>query len=445
MADTGGPPVLPREAIAFLRAKERKPSKHWLEVWRTEHANAFTVAQMTKMDLLAQTHRGLLRAMRRGETLETFRGRLQPFLEAKGWAPGRGGNIPKRLERIYLTNLRAAAAAGHWDRIQRRKEVMPWLIYELGPSLKHREDHASWAGTCLRVDDPWWQTHYPPNGWGCKCTVTQVAKPPAGARTEAPPDEMRPWKNPHTKEVIEVPKGIDPGWDFNAAEHAVAGMANALTVRLKRLVAPGGVEGRAGGRVGPRRQARAGARRAAVTRLVRGVIERYVTGPGFARFVERDRPPPVRRRGQRRVQQRRAQKRPVRQRIDYGLADKAAPVALLTAARQKTLEVHTPVVVLTDWGAGKGFWRHGIGLQGKQRARRRRFEVEVPAARYVEIQAIVDDVDDVTLVHQSDGRWLFAHRDGRRLVLMTEAGVAQVLTFFRARGEPRVRKPRRKD
>ena len=32
------------------------------------------------------------------------------------------------------------------------------------------------AGTLLPVDDPWWQTHYPPNGWGCKCWVRQVSR-----------------------------------------------------------------------------------------------------------------------------------------------------------------------------------------------------------------------------------------------------------------------------
>lgn len=428
MADTAGAPVLPREAIAFLKAKKRTPSKHWLEVWRTEHANAFTVAQMVEMDMLQQTHRGLLRAMRRGETLEVFRGRLQPFLEAKGWAPtGRGGNIPKRLERIYLTNLRAAAAAGHWDRIQRRKEVLPWLVYELGPSLKHREDHASWAGTCLRVDDPWWQTHYPPNGWGCKCLVRQIAEPPSGARTEAPPDEMRPWTNPHTKETIEVPKGIDPGWDFNAAEHAVPGLAQAFNAQLQRLVAPGGVEGRAGGRVDPRRQARAAARRAAVARLVRGVIERYVTGPGFARFVERDRP----------------QVRPWKKRkTDYGLEDKAAPVALLTPARQQQIGARTPVVGLADWGAGKQFWRHGRGRQALQRAAGRSFGVEVPVAWYAEIQAFVDSVSPDRQRDDRWGhdRWVFNHpTNGRRLVLWIRGGAAQVLTYYLP-GEPRWKK-----
>ena len=415
MADAAGAPVLPREAIAFLKAKGLEPSEHWLSVFRDEHACAFTVAQMTQDDMLRQTHRGLLRAMRRGETLETFRERLEPWLKEKGWRPkGRGGNLPRRLERIYLTNLRSAAAAGHWERIQRRKMVLPWLIYELGPSLKHREDHASWAGTCLRVGDPWWDSHYPPNGWGCKCLVRQVAKPPSGARTTAPRDEMRPWRNPATGETIDVPVGIDPGWDYNAAEHAVAGMAQAMTDRLQRMVKPGAVPA---------------ARRETVERLARGFIRRYVEGPAFARFVERDRAAAPKRR---------------HHRIDYGLHDKGAPVALLAPELQKTIGASTPVVVLTDWGAGKHYWKHGPGRQALQRERHRhrhrRFDVEVPVAWYAEIQALVDSVSpDGVLGRRGETRWVFDHDDGRRLVLWIRGKVAQVLTYHHV-GEPRGRK-----
>ena len=233
-----GAPVLPREAIRFLQSKGLRPSRHWLSVFREEHATAFTVAQMTRQDMLRQTHRALVRALEKGETFEAFKKRLQPWLERQGWAPtGRGGDLPKRLERIYHTNLRAAHAAGQWDRIQRVKRDLPWLVYELGPSIEHREQHAAWAGLCLRVDDPWWKTHFPVNGWGCKCRVRQVAEPPEGAVTEAPELRTREWVNPATGEISDVPAGIDPGWDYNAAAHANVGATQALTDRLQRMAA----------------------------------------------------------------------------------------------------------------------------------------------------------------------------------------------------------------
>ncbi|NTV80668.1 MAG: hypothetical protein HGA24_04505, partial [Candidatus Aminicenantes bacterium] len=31
--------------------------------------------------------------------------------------------------------------------------------------------HRAWNGTILPVDHAWWKTHFPPNGWRCRCTV----------------------------------------------------------------------------------------------------------------------------------------------------------------------------------------------------------------------------------------------------------------------------------
>lgn len=39
----------------------------------------------------------------------------------------------------------------------------------------------------LRHDHPFWDTHFPPNGWGCKCRVVAVAAPGDGDAT-TPPD-----------------------------------------------------------------------------------------------------------------------------------------------------------------------------------------------------------------------------------------------------------------
>ena len=50
------------------------------------------------------------------------------------------------------------------------------LRYQYNIVTNPREDHLAWDGKVLATDDPWWNTHYPPNGWGCRCTVTGVGK-----------------------------------------------------------------------------------------------------------------------------------------------------------------------------------------------------------------------------------------------------------------------------
>ena len=141
--------------------------------------------------------------------------------------------------------------------------------------------------------------------------------------------------------------------------------------------------------------------------LVRGDVQQFVDGPAFAWFIGRDRPKPIRRRS--------------RQRLDYGRDDKAAPVALLSAALQERLRA-APVVELTDWAAGKQHWRHGRGRQ----LLRRGGHVPVPAAWYAVVQQLVDDV--APRPHRGD--WVF-EAGGRRLVLRVRDGVARVLAYYR--------------
>jgi hypothetical protein len=39
-----------------------------------------------------------------------------------------------------------------------------------------RDEHAAINGVTLPPSDPFWKKYYPPNGWGCRCTVAQVRK-----------------------------------------------------------------------------------------------------------------------------------------------------------------------------------------------------------------------------------------------------------------------------
>lgn len=118
---------------------------------------------------------------------------------------------------VYDTNLRTAHAAGQWDRVQRTKKALPYLKYELGPSKEHRKQHVQWNQLLLPADDPFWNTHYPQNGWGCECRVRQISnieyeriKGKSGLK--APEITRREWTNKRTGEIMDVPEGIDPGW-----------------------------------------------------------------------------------------------------------------------------------------------------------------------------------------------------------------------------------------
>ena len=50
------------------------------------------------------------------------------------------------------------------------------LQYRTAQDLHVREAHRLLHGTTLPQSDPFWDKYYPPNGWGCRCTVVQVRK-----------------------------------------------------------------------------------------------------------------------------------------------------------------------------------------------------------------------------------------------------------------------------
>lgn len=226
---------VPKDALDWFRAKGYRVGFDYRDVWQEEHAAAFTVAKAMRLDILEGIRAAMDKALAEGQSFGQFKRELQPLLERMGWwgrqelrDPLEGAErevqlgSPRRLQTIYNINLRTAHAAGQWQRIQRAKATHPFLLYQLGPSREHRLEHLSWAGRLLPVDHPWWQTHFPPNGWGCKCHVRAVSKREAerlraqGAVSEVAPDEgVQEYVNQRTGEVLQVPRGIDPGWAYN--------------------------------------------------------------------------------------------------------------------------------------------------------------------------------------------------------------------------------------
>jgi hypothetical protein len=247
-------PGPPPEASRFLRNKGWQPAFSWLDVEPEEHAIAFSVAKATSIDVLTDIREEVQAALDEGLPFAEFQKRLKPRLQARGWwgvgkvaDPGKGGDArpgilgtPRRLRTIYDANLRSARAAGQWDRIQRTKTAMPYLQYRLGPSERHRPHHASKEFLVLPVDDPFWSTWYPPNGWGCKCWVKQITRRAAEELgiDDSPPVETREWTNRRTGEVKPVPVGIDPGWERNPGVLRRRAMERMLNDKLESLPEP---------------------------------------------------------------------------------------------------------------------------------------------------------------------------------------------------------------
>lgn len=255
--------LAPEEAMAFFAAKGLRTSFDWRDMLGTQHTAAFTVAKMMDTDLLADVHASLLDAMATGTPFREWADTIVPVLQAKGWwgrkavvDPLTGTTVvaelgsPGRLQTIFRTNLQTAYAAGAWSQIQDQAEVAPFLLYDAVDDHRTRPEHAAWDGQVHPVDSPFWQAHYPPNGWNCRCSVIQLSQEDLDAMGLAvtPPkrEATYTWTNPRTGKTEKVPQGLDPGWNYNPGADYLKNLTATAIAKARGLppqVAPAAVKG----------------------------------------------------------------------------------------------------------------------------------------------------------------------------------------------------------
>ncbi|MDE2414855.1 MAG: minor capsid protein [Comamonadaceae bacterium] len=243
--------LAPQEAIAYMKGRELVGETYdWRDLWHQEHGRAFTISRLARADLLEALQQSLAKSVAGDMTRRDWIKDAEKLLKNAGWwgtkevTDPRTGELLKtrfdhpRLQLIYDTNVRQAQAAGQWQRLLRNQGSTPYARYVTMHDDRVRDAHRRWHNVTLPLDDPWWDTHRPPNGWRCRCRIVGVTQREYDAgetldrpgaeddinapivrtplRKEPPQDATIAWRNPVTGEVQRIPAGIDPGFDYNA-------------------------------------------------------------------------------------------------------------------------------------------------------------------------------------------------------------------------------------
>lgn len=181
----------PADAVRHLQGKSAAVTGSWTEWLDGQHARAFTVANVAKLDVVSDIQASLVDALKTGKTLQQWRNELVPTLQAKGWwqregtaeqltAAGRvntatgelaKGLTPARLSTIYRTNMQSAYMAGRYDQMVAQASSRPYWQYVAVLDARTRPAHRALHGRVFRFDDKGWQSFYPPCGYGCRCRV----------------------------------------------------------------------------------------------------------------------------------------------------------------------------------------------------------------------------------------------------------------------------------
>lgn len=226
------------EQVAFFRGKlgNLVPTAKWDELWKAQHDRAFMVAGAAKADLLADLAGAVDKAIAEGETLEQFRKRFRQIVTDRGWhgwtGEGTKAGEAWRTRVIYETNLITSYSAGRLEQL--RAGGYRYWMYKHSDSRNPRPHHRALDGVVLPADDPFWQTHYPPNGWGCRCRAVGVDGPRSAQQLGGDFNKPLPrgWNtiDPKTGE----PVGIDKGWGYMPGGTATS-TVSALASKLNQL------------------------------------------------------------------------------------------------------------------------------------------------------------------------------------------------------------------
>lgn len=226
------------EQLAFFRNKLNLPTERWDDISKEEHDRAFIVAGAQGADLLADLNTAVTRAIADGSGLEAFRKDFKALVARHGWSgwTGEGSNagVAWRTKVIYQTNMATSYAAGRWQQLNdpELQSVMPYWRYKHSDSVLYpRPLHVGWDGLTLLPGDPFWKTHFPPNGWGCHCRVIPASK---SDYLKAIANGKGPANAPPAGNV----EGIDRGFAYAPGASVAAELQAFATDKAAKLPAP---------------------------------------------------------------------------------------------------------------------------------------------------------------------------------------------------------------
>lgn len=207
-----------KEQIEFFRRKANVPTNSYADIYNNEHDYAFVVAGANRNALLNDFRTAIDKAINQGSTLEEFRKDFSEIVEKHGWSYNGGFNWRTRI--IYETNLNSSYQAGRYQQLRDAK--FPYMEYLHSDYVEHpRELHQSWDHLVLDFNDPWWNNHFPPNGYGCQCRVRGRTKGDLKRMGKNQPDKAPTinWvdkvigENSGNPRIVRVPEGIDPSFE----------------------------------------------------------------------------------------------------------------------------------------------------------------------------------------------------------------------------------------
>lgn len=181
MSDILFAPAPHAEAAAFIKDKPVVAREVFDRLLPEVRARTFMVSGQVPLDV-AQKLRDRIADLPQGGDWNAIKrdvaDSLSPFLGSGDPANAEADRAAaeRRAELLLRTHGYQAYSAAQYQVMDRQRDVFPYWRYQTAQDDRVRDSHAALEGKVLPADDPFWQTHFPPWDFNCRCTVVPLSR-----------------------------------------------------------------------------------------------------------------------------------------------------------------------------------------------------------------------------------------------------------------------------
>lgn len=144
-------------------------------------SNAATISRLASLEQIKTVLNLVTKSIESGGTFNDFKKQVEE----------QGIELSDHhLANVYRTNIQNAYAYGRWLEQEGNKESRPYLRYSAIIDSRTRPTHLALNDIIRHIDDEFWNKHYPPNGFQCRCTVESLTEKMADRIGITPDDQL---------------------------------------------------------------------------------------------------------------------------------------------------------------------------------------------------------------------------------------------------------------
>lgn len=182
----------PTEAIDYFNKKKVVSKSAFNQLSMEARQGAFSVARVYNDDVLAGFKSEIDSALREGRTQQETIKRFKSILD--GAAHEQLGEY--HLETVFRANMGIAYGVGRRGEMEAVTGVLPFWQYMGVRDDRERPTHFAFEGVTLPANHPFWDTHYGPWEFGCRCQAIPTDSIPDGYDPKNPSGETDEYGEP---------------------------------------------------------------------------------------------------------------------------------------------------------------------------------------------------------------------------------------------------------